>query len=91
MSFYSGQPYRQDQVSIAPPNLKLLRSVSIDSDVKDCVEHWVSEAERREDILYFSIFLGQELIGQILLPDWKSTDQTNFDALCWTPDNLYES
>ena len=69
MAFYIGQPYRQDPVSIGSPDLSLLQSISIGFDVKDSVEHWVSEGQRREDILYFSIFLGQELIGQILLHD----------------------
>lgn len=33
------------------------------------MEYWVSEAQRREDILYFSLFLNQKLIVQILLYD----------------------
>jgi RimJ/RimL family protein N-acetyltransferase len=69
MAFYTGEHYYQDPVSIGSPNLSLLKSISIDTDVQDSVEHWFSEAERREDILYFSIFLEQELIGQILLHD----------------------
>jgi RimJ/RimL family protein N-acetyltransferase len=69
MAFYTGQPYRQDQVSIGPPDLSVLPSISLVSDVRDSIEHWVSEAGRREDILYFSVFLGQELVGQILLHD----------------------
>lgn len=69
MTFYTSQSYRQDQVSIGSSDLDLLQSISIDSDVSDSVEHWVSEAQRREDILYFSIFLDRELLGQILLHD----------------------
>jgi RimJ/RimL family protein N-acetyltransferase len=69
MAFYTGPSYSQDQVSIGSPDLNLLQSVSIAEDVKHPVEYWVSEAPGREDILYFSIFLGQELIGQILLHD----------------------
>jgi RimJ/RimL family protein N-acetyltransferase len=69
MAFYSGQSYLQDQVCIGSPDLSLLRSILIASDVKDSVDHWVSEAQRREDILYFSIFLRHELIGQILFHD----------------------
>ncbi|HET6822517.1 MAG TPA: hypothetical protein VFH34_07695, partial [Anaerolineales bacterium] len=69
MTFYTSQSYRQDQVSIGSPDLNLLQSISIDSDVSDSVEHWVSEAQHREDILYFSIFLDRELLGQILLHD----------------------
>jgi hypothetical protein len=69
MVFYTGHSFRQDQVSIGSPDLSLLQSISINSDVKDSVEHWVSEAHRREDILYFSIFFDQKLIGQILLHD----------------------
>lgn len=69
MAFYTGQSYHQDQVSIGPPDCSCLQSILIASDVKDSMEHWVSEAQKREDILYFSIFLGQEFIGQILLHD----------------------
>lgn len=69
MAFYTGQSYYQDQISIGPPNLCLLQSVFIASDVQYAVEHWVSEAQGRDDILYFSIFLDQALIGQILLHD----------------------
>lgn len=69
MAFYTGPSYSQDQVSIGAPGLNLLQSASIAADVKHPVAYWVSEAPEREDILYFSIFLGQELIGQILLHD----------------------
>src|SRR5688572_5390648 len=69
MAFYTGQSSRQDKVRIGPPDLSLLQSILIASDVKDSIKHWVSEAQRREDILYFSVFLGQELIGQILMHD----------------------
>ena len=69
MTFYAGPWYRQAQVSIGPPELNHLASISIDFDVRDSVEHWIAEAQKRADILYFTIFLGQELIGQILLHD----------------------
>ena len=69
MTFYIGQSYQLDKVSIGSPDLNLLQSILINSDVKDSFEHWVSEAKKREDILYFSILLNLELIGQILLHD----------------------
>jgi RimJ/RimL family protein N-acetyltransferase len=69
MTFYTGLSYRPDQVSIGAPDFRLLQSILIDLDVKESFEHWVSEAQKREDILYFSIFQGQEPIGQILLHD----------------------
>lgn len=69
MAFYTGQFYRQDQVSIGPPDLSLLSAITIAPDVKYVVEYWVSEAQTSEDILYFSIFVEQELVGQILLHD----------------------
>jgi RimJ/RimL family protein N-acetyltransferase len=69
MPFYTGESYRQNQVSIGPPDLGLLQSLAIASDVKYPFENWFSEAQRQEDILYFSIFLDKELIGQILLHD----------------------
>jgi RimJ/RimL family protein N-acetyltransferase len=72
MTFYTGQSYQQDLVSIGPPDLNLLGSILIASDVKDSIEHWVSEAKGREDILYFSTFLHQKPVGQILLHDWNA-------------------
>ena len=69
MTFYTGQSYNQNEVSIGSPNPSLLQSMGTMSDVKDSIEHWFSEAQRRKDILYFSIFLDQKLIGQILLHD----------------------
>lgn len=69
MAFYSGQLYRQAQVSIGSPDLSLFPTIVNDADVKDSIEHWVSESKRRDDILYFSIFQRQELVGQILLHD----------------------
>ena len=69
MTFYSGQSYRNDRVSIGAPDVGPLQSILAVSDVKDSIEHWVGEARRREDILYFSIVLAQESIGQILLHD----------------------
>jgi RimJ/RimL family protein N-acetyltransferase len=46
-----------------------MQFVSIEADIRYPVEHWVSEAPGREDILYFSIFIDQEPVGQILLHD----------------------
>ena len=69
MAFYTGPSYRQDPVSIGSPDPGLLQSVLVDSDVRDSIEHWFSEARRREDILYFSIFRDGKLAGQILLHD----------------------
>jgi RimJ/RimL family protein N-acetyltransferase len=69
MAFYTGPSYSQDQVSIGPFDPSLLQSISFAPDVEVPVEHWISEAPEREDILYFSIFRGQAVIGQILLHD----------------------
>ena len=69
MAFYTDQSYRQDRVSIGSPHLNPLQAILVVSDIKDSIEHWVGEARRREDILYFSIFLAEEPIGQILLHD----------------------
>ena len=69
MAFYTVGPYRQDQVSIGPASLSLLQSISIGADLESSFKFWISEAQKREDILYFSIFRGQEPVGQILLHD----------------------
>lgn len=69
MTFYTGRLYRQGQVSIGPLDPSLLQSAKIAADVKVPVEFWVREAAGRDDVVYFSIFLGKDLIGQILLHD----------------------
>jgi RimJ/RimL family protein N-acetyltransferase len=69
MTLYAGQSFCQDEVSIGPLDLSLLQPILTVSDIRDSIEHWVSEAQQREDVLYFSIFLSQEPIGQILLHD----------------------
>lgn len=75
--FYRGRCYTQDRVSIGPFDPSFLKFASVASDVREPARHWVSESAGREDILYFSIFLGKELSGQILLHDlntqtWES-------------------
>lgn len=85
MAFYNGPVYRQDQVSIGPPALAHLPSISIVSDVKNSIAHWVSEAQRREDILYFSISLSQELVGQILLHLGNSFPSDPSNGKSYTP------
>ena len=72
MTFYTGQAYHQDEVSIGSASPSHLQSIVTISDVKDYIEHWLSEAQSREDILYFSIFLDQEPIGQIVLHDMNA-------------------
>ena len=69
MAIDNGPSYSQDQLSIGQPDIGLLQAASIASDVRVPVEYWVSEASRHDDILCFSIFLGRDPIGQILLHD----------------------
>jgi hypothetical protein len=56
-------------VSIGSPDLRSLQSIWSDAGVTDSVHHWVLEAQRREEILYFSIFPGLEPVGEALLHD----------------------
>jgi hypothetical protein len=37
------------------------------ADVADSVHEWLRRAEIQEDVYYFSIQVGPELVGQILL------------------------
>jgi len=69
MTFYTGQPYIDDAVSIAPPKADFFLHLSIDADVRESVENWFSDAATEGDILYFAISNGQSLVGQILLHD----------------------
>jgi RimJ/RimL family protein N-acetyltransferase len=69
MPYYTGPSYSQEQVSIGPFDPDLLQSISIAPDVEVPVAHWSSDASGSEDILYFAVFRGHEVIGQILLHD----------------------
>jgi RimJ/RimL family protein N-acetyltransferase len=75
---YTGSSYGDCQVSIGAPDLDAVGAVAKSSDVAGVVEEWLAEAKRRDDIVYFSIRLGEKLVGQIFLHD---TDETRGEAL----------
>ncbi len=68
---HTGDIYTQDHVSIGTPDIKLLRSLSVAEDVRESFPHWLDAAIECDDIVYFTIYLGQIPAGQILLHDIK--------------------
>jgi RimJ/RimL family protein N-acetyltransferase len=64
MAFYTGSGYWQDGVSIGPPAVGPLRAGAAGEFAR-----WFFEAPERDDVCYFSIYIGQALVGQILLHD----------------------
>ncbi len=64
MAFYTGSGYWQDGVSIGPPAVGPLRAGAAGGFAR-----WFLEAPERDDVCYFSIYVGWVLVGQILLHD----------------------
>lgn len=78
MTLHEGQTYRDEIVSLQPPQPERIRSVTQSEDVRDEVEYWLAQALQDENTYYFSVFDADELVGQILLHD---IDQTSKEAL----------
>lgn len=64
MAFYTGSGYWQDGVSIGRPAFGPLRAGAAGGFAR-----WFFEALERDDVCYFSIYVGRTLVGQILLHD----------------------
>lgn len=69
MTLHAGTLYTDDDVSIAPPDPGAVRRAMPSSDVAPNIERWLTEAEARDDVCYFSVYRGAELVGQIMLHD----------------------
>lgn len=67
--FYPGSAFSQGQISIGSSDLSHIESILFLSEIEDTIQNWVSEAQARKDTLYFSILVGPEVVGQILLRD----------------------
>jgi len=68
MALYTGPSYWQDDVSIGPPAVGPLRAGAAGGFAR-----WFLEAPERDDVCYFSIYVGRALVGQILLHDIDAT------------------
>ena len=69
MPLHSGTHYESDGVRIGPPDLEAIARAPRDGDIARSIERWLSRAERQDDVLYFSVYEGQTLVGQIFLHD----------------------
>jgi len=68
MALYTGPSYWQEGVSIGPPAIGPLRAGAAGGFAR-----WFLEAPERDDVCYFSIYVGRALVGQILLHDIDAT------------------
>src|SRR4051794_8896956 len=66
-SYYNGD------IRISPPNLSEIRQTSINQDVLESVDTWLPLALKAErEVVYFSIYQQEKLVGQIFLHDGNS-------------------
>jgi RimJ/RimL family protein N-acetyltransferase len=78
LTLHTGPTYSDRAVSLRLPDVEAVRSASKSVDVAGQVEKWLSRAAEREDVYYFSVYRGEELVGQILLHD---IDEESGEAL----------
>ena len=69
MTLHTGGNHTDGNVSLRPPNLELIRYSAQASDLAGDIEKWLCAALERNDIYYFSVHRGDELVGQIFLHD----------------------
>ena len=74
MTYHRGRTYYENNVSLRMPDPMVIRRAPKSADVAGDVNEWLTAALTREDVYYFSVFFGEDLVGQILLHDinWKS-------------------
>lgn len=63
------RPADDDVISLRPPDVEAVSRVPTSSDVAHAHEEWLARAAVRDDTHYFSIYRGDELVGQIVLHD----------------------
>jgi RimJ/RimL family protein N-acetyltransferase len=56
-------------VAIGSIEPAFVRTASKSPDIARAGEHWLQRAEQGDDTYYFGVFLGERLVGQILLHD----------------------
>jgi RimJ/RimL family protein N-acetyltransferase len=69
VGFYSGPDLTDGVVALRAPDQVWLRRLSPAADVADEFEHWLSAANSSAEVVYFSLWVGDAVAGQILLHD----------------------
>ena len=77
MALHTGEAYTDQEISIRCPDPTAIRQTSQAADVAGSVVHWLTAAEARPDIYYFSVYCRDALVGQILLHDIDRERQTS--------------
>jgi hypothetical protein len=68
MTRYEGPSLRDGPVSIGPPD-PLAGPTPRDEPAVSSPRDWFGESERQQDIVYFSIFRDELLVGEIFIHD----------------------
>jgi RimJ/RimL family protein N-acetyltransferase len=69
MTLYTGPDLVRGRVSIGEADPAEVRQAYASSDIPEDFESCLGSAEARNDVLYFSILIDNQLVGQILLHD----------------------
>ncbi len=72
MALYTGQPLESDSVALVKPVAGEVSAALPRADITESEKGWFGQAQSQEDLLYFSVVLGAELVGQIFLHDMDS-------------------
>jgi RimJ/RimL family protein N-acetyltransferase len=69
MPLYGEACLQDDSVRIGAPDLPAIGHATKTPDVADSVQNWLAAARGRANVLYFSIYEDDAVVGQIILHD----------------------
>jgi RimJ/RimL family protein N-acetyltransferase len=69
MTVHSGRVFQKGGISLRAPDYQRLQHIAKDADVAEAFRHWLSEAQHRDDVYYFSIYQYRQPVGQMVLHD----------------------
>jgi RimJ/RimL family protein N-acetyltransferase len=78
VTLYNGPELSDGVVALRTPNPADLLQAEPAEDVEPAFRHWIAAAQSGADVHYFGIYLGNRLVGQILLHD---LDPASHEAL----------
>ena len=78
MALYTGPALSDGVVVLRAPDPADLRQLEPAPDVEQAFRHWLAAADSAGDVHYFGVYLGNRLVGQILLHD---IDRESHEAL----------
>jgi RimJ/RimL family protein N-acetyltransferase len=69
MTLHTGRVYSEGTISLGPAQPQTILDSAASSDVAENIQLWLPAAMERDDIYDFSIYNGDQLVGQIFLHD----------------------